>query len=157
MPRVSTKRTTKRKAARSTGGTSATRVKKATTRTTPRRSAAAAAVSTATRAGRPTAITSPYTKAQLITALAENSGVAKRDVVAVFEELDSLIERHIKKRGAGQFSVPGLLKIKTVRKPATKARKGRNPFTGEEIMIAAKPARTTVRITALKGLKEMLE
>ncbi len=156
MPRVSTKRTTKTKAARSTAGASATRVKKATTRRTARR-AAPRAVSTGTRAGKPTAITSPHAKGQLMMALAENSGVAKRDVVTVFEELDSLIERHIKKRGAGQFSVPGLLKIKTVRKPATKARKGRNPFTGEEIMIAAKPARTTVRITALKGLKTMLE
>jgi len=156
MPRVSTRRTTKRKAARATAGASATR-RKATTGRTARKAAPRAAVSTATRVQKPTAITSPYTKAQLMTALAENSGVAKKDVVTVFEELDSLIERHIKKRGAGQFSVPGLLKIKTVRKPATKARKGRNPFTGEEIMIAAKPARTTVRITALKGLKTMLE
>ena len=86
-----------------------------------------------------------------------NTGVAKRDVIAVLGELGTVIERHVKKRGAGQFTLPGLLKIRTTRKPATKARKGRNPFTGEEIMIKAKPARTVVKISPLKNLKEMVD
>ncbi len=108
-----------------------------------------------TPARKTTAISKPLTKSQLLTALAENTGVVKKDVVAVMDELTSLIERHIKKRSAGQFMLPGLLKIRTIKKKATKARKGRNPFTGEEIMIASKPASTTVRVTPLRALKNM--
>ena len=70
-------------------------------------------------------------------------------------ELEILIERHIKKRAVGEFSLPGLLKIRSVKRPATKKRMGRNPATGEEIVVPAKPATTRVRITALKRLKEM--
>jgi len=66
-----------------------------------------------------------------------------------------VIERHIKKRAVGEFTLPGLLKIKTVKKPARRARKGINPFTGEETTFAAKPASTAVKVTALKGLKDM--
>ncbi len=102
-----------------------------------------------------TAIREPYTKAQLLATLAENTGVEKKAVAAVLSELNTVIERHIKKRAAGRFTLPGLMKIRTARKPATRARKGRNPFTGEEIMIKAKPAHTVVKISALKGLKEM--
>ena len=54
------------------------------------------------------------------------------------------------------FNVPGLMKIKVVRKPATKARKGINPFTGEETMFKAKPARNVVKVTPLKALKDMV-
>ena len=103
-----------------------------------------------------TAIQKPFTKTQLISSLAENTGLAKKDVSAVLDELAGVIERHIKKRAAGHFTLPGLLKIKTTRKPATKARKGRNPFTGEEIMIKAKPARTVVKALPLNGLKNMV-
>jgi len=67
-----------------------------------------------------------------------------------------LIESDIGKRGPGVFTVPGLMKIKVVRKPATKARKGINPFTGVEMMFKAKPARNVVKVQALKGLKEMV-
>ncbi len=101
------------------------------------------------------AIQKPLTKPQLLTALSENTGVSRKDVVAVMDEMARLIERHIKKRGAGQFMLPGLLKIRSIKKKATKARKGRNPFSGEEIMIAAKPASTTVRVTPLRALKNM--
>lgn len=103
-----------------------------------------------------TAVRDPFTKTQLLTALAEGTGLPKKEVAAVLDELNSVIHRHLKKRGAGQFTMPGLLKIKTVKKPATKARKGRNPFTGEEITIKAKPARTAVKVQPLKGLKEMI-
>jgi nucleoid DNA-binding protein len=125
-------------------------VRKAAPRTAVKAAAAAPAPKKVT-----TAIAKPLTKVQLMTALAEATGVAKKDVVAVMDELGNVIERHIKKRGAGQFTLLGLMKIRTVRKPATKARKGRNPFTGEEIMIAAKPARTAVRVTPLMALKNM--
>jgi hypothetical protein len=76
----------------------------------------------------------------------------------VFDELGFVIERHIKKRAVGQFTLPGLLKIKTVKKPAQKARKGvPNPFRPGELMdVAAKPATTVVKIRPLKKLKAMV-
>ena len=101
------------------------------------------------------AVKEPYTKTQLLTALAEGSGLTKKEVAAVLDELSGVISRHIKKRGPGQFTLPGLLKVKTVRKPATKARKGINPFTGEETVFKAKPARTLVKVQPLKSLKDM--
>ena len=104
-----------------------------------------------------TAIVAPLTKSQLLTALAEGTGLSKRDCSAVLEELSTVIGRHLKRRGAGQFTMPGLMKIKTQRKPAVKARKGINPFTGEETMFKAKPARTVVKIQPLKGLKDMVD
>ena len=73
----------------------------------------------------------------------------------VLSELDVLIERHIKKRSCGEFLLPGLLKIVSVKKPAVKKRKGRNPFTGEEMEFKAKPATTIVKVRALKKLKDM--
>ena len=102
-----------------------------------------------------TAISELLTKSQLLSTLAENTGLDKKSVTAVMDELSAVIERHLKKRGAGEFTVPGLMKIKTVRKPATKARKGINPFTGEEMMFKAKPAKTVVKVQPLKALKDM--
>ena len=102
-----------------------------------------------------TAISTPYTKAQLLSAIAENTGLTKKDVSAVMDELGVIVNRHLKKRGSGQFTLPGMLKIKTVRKPATRARKGINPFTGEETTFKAKPARTMVKVQPLKNLKDM--
>ena len=86
------------------------------------------------------AIKAVFTKTQLLAKIAEEVNITKKQVNAVFEELSDLIERHIKKRAVGEFKLPGLLKIKTVRKPAVKAHKGINPFTKEEMMFKAKPA-----------------
>ncbi|MEM7254776.1 MAG: HU family DNA-binding protein [Pseudomonadota bacterium] len=102
------------------------------------------------------AVKEPFTKTQLLSTLADNTGLTKREVAAVLEELQVVIERHVKKRAAGTFTLPGVLKIKTVRKPATKSRKMISPFTGEEITVAAKPARTMVKVQPLKALKEMV-
>ena len=102
-----------------------------------------------------TAIQSKMTKSQILTEIAENTEVSKKDVAAVLNELDLIIERHIKKRACGEFLLPGLLKIVTVKKPAVKARKGINPFTGEEMMFKAKKATTVVKVRPLKKLKEM--
>ena len=102
-----------------------------------------------------TAIQSKMTKSQMLTEIAENTQVSKKDVAAVLDELDLIIERHIKKRACGEFILPGLLKIVTVKKPAVKARKGVNPFTGEEMMFKAKKATTVVKVRPLKKLKEM--
>ena len=105
---------------------------------------------------RATAVKQPMTKAQLLSAIAEETGLTRNQVTSVMESLGGQIQRHIKKRGPGTFTLPGLLKIKTMRKPARKARKGVNPFTGEETTFAAKPAHTVVKIQPLKGLKDMV-
>jgi nucleoid DNA-binding protein len=102
------------------------------------------------------AIASPLNKSQILAELATSTGLAKRDVGKVVEELAGVIERHIGKKGPGQFTLPGLFKIKTLRKPATKARKGINPFTKEEVTFKAKPARTVIKIRPLKKLKDMV-
>ena len=104
-----------------------------------------------------TAVTKAMTKSQVLSEIAENTGVAKKDVAAVMDELADVIERHLRKRAVGSFTMPGLLKIKSVKKPATKARKGvPNPFRpGETMDVAAKPASVKVRVTPLKKLKDM--
>ena len=102
-----------------------------------------------------TAIKERFTKTQILAEIAESTELSKKDVQAVIDELSNVIERHIRKRACGEFVLPGLMKIQTVKKPARKARPGVNPFTGEEIMISAKPASTTVKIRPLKKLKDM--
>jgi len=103
-----------------------------------------------------TAIQKPMTKAGMIEEMAQNTGLTKKQVSSVLDELAILIERHVKKRSSGQFTLPGLMKIEVKKKPASKAREGINPRTGEKIMIAAKPARKVVKIRPLKNLKEMI-
>ncbi len=95
------------------------------------------------------------TKTQIKTEIAQNTGLSKKEVALVLDELGIVVERCVKKKGPGAFTLPGLLKIKVVHKPATKARKGVNPFTGEEQLFKAKPARNVIKIKALKKLKDM--
>ena len=110
------------------------------------------------KAGRP-AVRERFTKTQIVTEIAEVTELSRAQVNAVFDELSDIIEGHIKKRAVGEFTLPGLLKIKTVKKPARKARKNvPNPFRpGETMDVAAKPASTTVKVLALKKLKEMAQ
>lgn len=96
------------------------------------------------------------TKTEVFGCLAESSDLTRKQVSYVFDELAGLIKRDLGKRGPGVFTVPGLMKIKVVRKAATKSRKGINPFTGEETIFKAKPARNVVKVLALKGLKSMV-
>jgi nucleoid DNA-binding protein len=105
-----------------------------------------------------TAIKEKYTKSAILAEIADNTELSKKQVAGVLDELSDLIERHVKKGGTGEFTLPGLLKIKTVKKPAQKARKGvPNPFRpGETMDIAAKPASTKVKVLPLKGLKEFV-
>ena len=103
-----------------------------------------------------TAVKKPMTKSAIIGEIAENTELTKKQVSSVLDELSILIERHIKKRSPGKFVFPGLMKIEVKRKPATKARKGFNPFTKEETMFKAKPARRVVKIQPLKKVKEMV-
>ena len=100
------------------------------------------------------AISEKMTKTQIVGTIADNTGLSKKQVSDVMQQLENLIEGSIKKRGAGEFTIPGLMKVMTVRKPAVKARKGINPFTGEETMFKAKPASTAVKIRPLKKMKE---
>ena len=101
-----------------------------------------------------TAIANKMTKSQILTEISENTQISKKDVSTVLAELDLLIERHIKKRACGEFLLPGLLKIVTVKKPAVKARKGTNPFTGEEMMLKPKKQQPLLRSEHLKNLRK---
>jgi nucleoid DNA-binding protein len=99
----------------------------------------------------------PMTKSAVFQALAEKTQLPRKKVAEVFDALAELIHHQIGKRGPGVFTLPaGLVKIKRTEKKATAARPGRNPQTGEAIMIAAKPKRTVVRALALKSLKQMV-
>ena len=102
------------------------------------------------------AIQKKYTKTEILNAISENTSISKKEVGAVLEELGILIERHVKKRAVGEFTLPGLLKIKSVVRPARPARKNvPNPFRPGEMMdIPRKPASTRVKVLPLKKLKE---
>jgi nucleoid DNA-binding protein len=103
------------------------------------------------------AIPNKQTKTQIIAALSDTTGLSKKEVGNVLAALGAMIEGHMKKRGSGEFTIPDTgVKIRRVKKPARKARMGRNPATGEAMKIAAKPASTVVRVTALKALKDTI-
>ncbi len=98
----------------------------------------------------------PPTKSEILNHIATDTTLTRKQVAAVLESLEGLIARELKPRGSGLFNLPGLLKIKVIKKPARKARKGINPFTGEEMMFKAKPASKGVKVLPLKGLKSMV-
>ena len=99
----------------------------------------------------------PLNKTEIIKTIAEDTDLSNKEVKAVMDSLNSLINSHIKPRSAGVFKLPGMLKIQVVKKPATKAKKGvPNPFRPGELMdVAAKPASKKVKVLPLKGLKDM--
>ena len=96
------------------------------------------------------------TKTQIMTVIAEDCDLSKKDVAAVFDSLAGQIETELGKGGSGQFTIPGLCKIIRRDVPAKPKRKGRNPATGEEVWFDAKPASKKVVVRPLKGLKEMI-
>ena len=96
------------------------------------------------------------TKSEIFNSIAEATDLNKKQVAAVFDALANEIKTALGKKGPGMFTIPGLAKIIVQRKPATKERKGINPFTKEETMFAAKPARNVVKIRPLKALKDMV-
>ena len=98
----------------------------------------------------------PPTKSEILNHIAADTDLSRKEVSAVLVSLEGLIAKELKPRGAGTFNLPGLLKIKVIKKPARKARKGINPFTGEEMMFKAKPASKGVKVLPLKGLKSMV-
>ena len=103
-------------------------------------------------------LTEAMTKTQMLSEIADNTELTKRQVSSVFDALESVIERHIKKGAVGMCTVPGLMKIKTIKKPAQKARKNvPNPFRPGELMdVKSKPASIRVKVLPLKKLKDMV-
>ena len=99
----------------------------------------------------------PATKTEILNNIAEETGLARKDVASVLESLSGEIRKGVSKRGPGQFTIPGLCKIVVQRKPATKAATRPNPFKpGEMMEVAAKPARNVVKVRPLKNLKDMV-
>ena len=98
----------------------------------------------------------PMTKSEIVSGIAGTTGLTKKQVGSVFEAMAGQIKKSLGSRGPGDYTVPGLMKLVVVRKPATPARKGVNPFTRQETMFKAKPARNVVKIRPLKNLKDMV-
>jgi len=149
------KKTTKQATAKkSTAKRAAT--KRKTVRKAPTRKAAVkkTAVKAAVSAPKLTKVSAAFKKTQIISRLVETTGLTKKDITNVLESLGEMIHVHVQKGSCGQFTLPGLLKIEVKVKPARKARKGINPFTGEEMMFKAKPATRVVKVKALKNLKD---
>ncbi len=95
------------------------------------------------------------TKSEILASIASTTELPRKQVAAVFEALSGLIKDNVGKKGPGTFVVPGLMKIIVIQKPATKAHKGINPFTKQEQMFKAKPARKVIKVRPLKALKDM--
>lgn len=95
-------------------------------------------------------------KTEIYTAIADSTGLTKKQVQAVMDSLSDQVAAAMAKKGPGLFALPGLLKIKRVHKPATKGGIRKNPFNGEMMEVKAKPARSVVKVLALKKLKEMV-
>jgi nucleoid DNA-binding protein len=94
------------------------------------------------------------TKSDILNHVSKETDLSRKQVAAVFDSLNGIIRKSL--RGNGLFTMPGLMKLKVVKKPATKAREGVNPFTGEKMTFKAKPASKKVRVLPLKALKAMV-
>ena len=94
------------------------------------------------------------TKSEILNHIAKDTELTRKQISSVFDSLNVVMRKSL--RSNAEFTLPGLMKLKVVKKPATKARKGTNPFTGEEMMFKAKPASKKVRALPLKGLKDMV-
>lgn len=99
----------------------------------------------------------PMTKTEVLTALADSTGLTKQQVSGFFDELTNLIAANLKEGGPGVFNVPGMLKVKVVRKEAKPEREGIDPFTKETRIFKAQPAKNVVKVSALKKLKDAVQ
>ncbi|HUT60338.1 MAG TPA: HU family DNA-binding protein [Phycisphaerae bacterium] len=97
----------------------------------------------------------PATKSEILSNIAEATELSRKQVASVFEALSGQIKAAVGKKGPGVFALPGLLKILVIQKPATPERKGINPFTRQEQIFKAKPARKVIKVRPLKALKDM--
>jgi len=136
----------------SKGKTQLMAIKKAT-KAAPKKAAPKKAVTKAAPA-KPKPIKEVLTKSALVAHLAETTAVAAKDVRAVLAALETTVQGSVSKKGAGAFTLPGLLKITAVSVPAKPRRKGINPFTKEEQWFAAKPASVKLKVRPLKKLKD---
>ena len=96
----------------------------------------------------------PPTKSEILATISKDTELSRKQVSAVFDSLHGVIRKSL--RGHGLVTLPGLLKLKVVKKPATKAREGINPFTKEKMVFKAKPASKKVRVLPLKSLKALV-
>ncbi len=131
-----------------------------------KKAAPAAKKAPAKKAAAPKAVAAPkkalkvseaMSKTAVLTHIADATTLSRKQVQSVMDELGSIIEAHVSKKGVGEFTLPGLMKIMVINKPATKARKGINPFTKEEVTFKAKPASRKIKIRPLKKLKDMTD
>jgi len=97
----------------------------------------------------------PATKSEILSNIAEATQLSRKQVASVFDALSGQIKDAVGKKGPGVFALPGLMKIIVIHKPATPERNGINPFTKQEQVFAAKPARKVIKVRPLKGLKDM--
>ena len=93
-------------------------------------------------------------KSEILSNISTATKLSRKQVASVLDALTQQIKAAVGKKGPGVFAVPGLMKIMVIHKPATKARKGINPFTKEEQIFKAKPARKVIKVRALKALKD---
>ncbi|MFI8719995.1 MULTISPECIES: HU family DNA-binding protein [Stenotrophomonas] len=120
----------------------------------PKKAVKKVATKAAAKPAAPKPIKEVLTKSGLVAHIAEASGVVAKDVRAVLASLETAVASSVHKKGAGSFTLPGLLKITTVSVAAKPKRKGINPFTKEEQWFAAKPATTKLKVRPLKKLKD---
>jgi nucleoid DNA-binding protein len=95
-------------------------------------------------------------KSEIVSGISGQTELTKKQVSSVFDAMAGQIKESLSSKGPGAYMLPGLMKIMVVRKPAVKARKGINPFTKEETIFKAKPARNVIKIRPLKNLKDMV-
>ena len=95
------------------------------------------------------------TKSGILASIAETTELSRKQVASVFDAFYGLIKTNVGRKGPGMFVVPSLMKIMVIQKPAVKAHKGINPFTKQEQMFKAKPARKVIKVRPLKALKDM--
>ena len=101
--------------------------------------------------------TKRMTKAQIVAELAEATELDKKAINNVFVALTDLIKKELGAKGPGEFVLPGLVKLKIAKKPATKDRQGINPFTKQPMLIKGKPASKKVRVAPIKALKDLVQ
>ena len=97
------------------------------------------------------------TKSAVVKSIADTTTKSNKEVIAFLDALTDLVKEQLGKKGPGVFQIPGLIKLTLVKKPATKARKGINPFTKLEQTFKAKPASNVVKAKALKAFKESIK
>lgn len=116
----------------------------------------AARTAAAKRPARISPASKPRTKGEVYSVISEQAGISRKEVASVFDTLSRVIAADLSRGGPGVVNLGGMMKVTVVRKPATKARRGINPFTKEEVMFKAKPARNVVKVRPMKALKSLV-